>query len=199
MKVLVLESHPGVAHDAELALAERGHAIVRCDTTDRRYPCRGLAFGGECPLDRHVDVAVLAQELGTSHIEHGALCAARARVPVVELGTIRPAQRRPLSMWSYSTADNLLGECERAARDGSAHGEAVVGRLLETGVVWPVEVARGIVDVTVDRGENRLLMTIELSGSARSRRGEIVRAATEALRDFDTRAAVIDIAVRLLP
>ncbi len=199
MRVLVLESHPGVAHDAELALVECGHSIVRCDTPDRRYPCRGLAFGGECPLDQHVDVAVLAQEPGTPAMEHGALCAARARVPVVELGMGSPAHRQPLAMWTYSTPDDLIADCERAAHDGRVHAEAVVGRLLATGVLWPEEIARGIVDITVGREENRLLMTIQLSGSARSRRAEIVRAATEALRRFDPRPTVIDIAIRLLP
>lgn len=199
MRVLVLESHPGVARDAEMALTKCGHSIVRCDTADRTYPCRGLALGGDCPLDQHVDVAVLAQELGTTHLEHGALCAARARVPIVELGTNPPAQRQPLAMWTHSSADDLPAECERAAHDGRAHAEAVVGRLLETGVVWPEEIGRGVVDICVEREENRLLMTIQLSGWARSRRGEIVRAATEALRRFDPRPTVIDIAVQLLP
>ena len=199
MRVLVLESHPGVARDAEVALVQSGHSIVRCDTADRRYPCRGLAAGGECPLDEHVDVAVLAQELGTDHLEHGALCAARARVPIVELGTPPPTQQQPLPMWTHSSVDDLVPACEQAAHDGRAHAEAVVGRLLETGVLWPEEIARGVVDIAVERDGNRLLMTIQLSGWARSRRGEIVRAATEALRRFDTRPTVIDIAVQLLP
>jgi hypothetical protein len=194
----MLESHPGVGRDAELELLGAGHSIVRCDTAERRYPCAGLA-GGACPLDHHVDVAVLAQEVGTTHVEHGAVCAARVRVPVVEVGTFQPTPHQPIAMWSYSHPDDLLEECERAASDGRAHAEAVVGRLLETGVLWPIEVERGIVALTVGRADNRLLMTIELSGSARSRRAEIVRAATEALRRFDPRPPVIDIAVRLLP
>jgi hypothetical protein len=195
----MLESHPGDGHDAELELIGAGHSIVRCDTADCRYPCRGLAEGGECPLDQHVDVAVLAQEPGWNHLEHGALCAARARIPVVEIGTFRPTQRQPVTAWTYTTPADLLDECERAARDGRAHAEAVVGRLLDTGVLWPVEIERGVVAITVERGESRLLMTIELSGSARSRRNEIVLAATEALRRFDPRSTVIDVAVRLLP
>jgi hypothetical protein len=39
-------------------------------------------------------------------------------------------------------------------------------------------------------------MTIELADSVRDRQTEIVRAASQALRDFDRRPAVIDIAVR---
>lgn len=194
----MLESHPGVGHDAEHELVGAGHSVVRCDTADRRYPCRGLAPGGECPLDRHVDVAVLAQELGSAHTEHGALCAARARVPVVEVDC-SPPTRPPLAMWTFADGDDLLDECERAAHDGRAHAEAVVGTLLDTGVLWPVEIERGIVTITVERQEQRLLMNIELSGSARPRRTEIVRAATEALRRFDSRTSVIDVAVRLLP
>jgi hypothetical protein len=199
MRVLMLESHPGVGRDAEHALTDAGHSIVRCDTADRCYPCVGLAPGGACPLDQHVDVAVLAQELGSAHLEHGALCAARARVPIVEVGTMDPVRQQPIATWTHSTNGHLLDECERAARDGRAHAEAVVGRLLDTGVLWPIEVERGIVAITVERQENRLLMTIELSGSARPRRSQIVRAATEALRRFDSKPGVIDIAVRLQP
>jgi hypothetical protein len=39
-------------------------------------------------------------------------------------------------------------------------------------------------------------MTIELADSVRDRQIEIVRAATQALRDFDRRPDVIDVAVR---
>ena len=95
MRVLLLESHPGVANAALARMTEACYTIVRCDTADRRSPCRGLAAGGECPLDEHVDVAVLVQEIGTCHVEHGAVCAARSRVPVVELDGAGIPQRGP--------------------------------------------------------------------------------------------------------
>ena len=85
MRVLMLESHPGVASGAVARLLDAGHTIVRCDTADRQYPCRGLVPGGECPLDQPVDVAVLVQEADTGQVEHGAVCAARSRIPLVEV------------------------------------------------------------------------------------------------------------------
>jgi hypothetical protein len=179
-------------------MTEAGHTIVRCDTADRRSPCRGLVAGGECALDEHVDVAVLVQEIGTCHVEHGAVCAARSRVPVVEVDGAGIAQRFPLTSWTSVAGPGLLDECERAAHDGHAHAQAVEDRLVVLGVVTPAELdpLDGTVAIAVRRGANRLRMTIELADSMRDRRTEIVRAATQALRDFDPRPAVIDVAVR---
>jgi hypothetical protein len=199
MRILMLESHPGVANAAVAKLTEAGCTIVRCDTADRRSPCRGLAAGGECPLDEHVDVAVLVQEVGTHHLEHGAVCAARSRVPVVEVDGVDVAERFPIRSWtSASASSDLIDACEKAARDGRGHAEVVKDRLVVLGVVTLAELEEpaGMVAIAVERGANRLRMTIELADSMRDRQTEIVRAASQALRDFDRRPAVIDIAVR---
>ena len=198
MRVLMLESHRGIANDAVAEMTEAGYTIVRCDTSDRRVPCRGLAAGGECPLDEYVDVAVLVQEIGTCHVEHGAVCAARSRVPVIEVDRADIALRLPIASWTATAAPRLLDECERAAHDGSAHAEAVEGRLVELGVVTPAELDQpdGTVAIAVTRGANRLRLTVDLADSMRDRQTEIVRAATQALRDFDRQPAVIDVAVR---
>lgn len=198
MRVLLLESHPGVATAAVTRLTEAGCTIVRCDTADRRYPCRGLASGGECPLDEHVDVAVLVQEIGTHHVEHGAVCAARSRVPVVEVEAADAATGAPTMSWTIPVGTDLLDACAQAARDGRGHTRAVTARLVELGVVTPAELGRpgGTVAIDVTRGSNSLRMTIELADSVRDRENEIVRAATQALRDFDRRPAVIDVVVR---
>lgn len=198
MRVLMLESHAGVANAAVGRMTEAGYTIVRCDTADRRSPCRGLAAGGECPLDEHVDVAVLVQEMGTCHVEHGAVCAARSRVPVVEIDDGDIAPRLPITSWTAVAGPGLLDECERAAHDGRAHAQAVGDRLVVLGVVSSAELDQpdGTVAIAVERGANRLRMTIELADSVRDRQTEIVRAATQALRDFDRRPAVIDIAVQ---
>jgi hypothetical protein len=194
----MLESHPGVANVAVTQLTDAGHTIVRCDTADRRYPCRGLAAGGECPLDEHVDVAVLAQELGTIHVEHGAVCAARSRVPVVEVDGIDVAKRYPITSWTAVAGSDLIDECERVAHDGRAHARMVRERLVVLGVVAPAELAcpGGTIAIDVKRGANALQMTIELAESMRERESEIMQAAKRALRDFDRRSPVIDIVVR---
>jgi hypothetical protein len=194
----MLESHPGVASAAVTRLTEAGATIVRCDTADRRFPCRGLVAGGECPLDEHVDVAVLVQEIGVQHVEHGAVCAARSRVPVVEVDGPDVASWFPVRSSTAVAGTDLLDACEAVARDGSSHAQAVKDRLVVLGVVTPAEFAcpGGSVAIDVTRAANHLRMTIDLADSVRDRETEIVRAAAQALRDFDRQSAVIDVAVR---
>ena len=114
----------GVGASAVATLTEAGHTIERCDAADRRYPCRGLAGEGTCPLDDYIDVAVLAQEPGVEYLEHGAVCAARGRVPVVEIDPAHAHLRLPASVWTSATGSDLAEVCERAAIDGTAHARA---------------------------------------------------------------------------
>ncbi len=202
MKVLMLASRAGgLANGAVDEFTAAGHEVVRCDTPDGRYPCRGLAAGGECPLDEHVDVAVIVPELGTYDVEHGAICAVRNRVPVVVFDPADAGTSDPLMSWTTAAGPDLLDECERVAHDGRAHAQAVVDRLVLLGVVAPAELQHpdGKVGIAVQREANRLWLTIELADSERDRQAEIVRAATQALRDFDRRPAVIDVTVRSAP
>jgi hypothetical protein len=143
-------------------------------------------------------VAVLAQEPGVDYLEHGAVCAARGRVPVVEIEPARGNLRLPASGWTSVAPSNLVEECERAARDGSAHTRAIVDRLVALGVVTrdEFEGEYAPLAIAVERGAGRLLMTIELGDRNRNRKADIVRAATQALRDFDPGVPVVDIAVR---
>jgi hypothetical protein len=71
-------------------------------------------------------------------------------------------------------------------------------RLVALGVVSPSELARpgGTIAVDVERGPSLLRMTITVAESARQRETELVRAATQALREFDRRSPVIDVFVR---
>jgi hypothetical protein len=201
MRVLVLESHPGVAADAVTQLSGAGHQIVSCEPDDGHAPCRGLAAHGTCPLDQPVDVAVLVQEVGVSGLPPGAVCAARDRVPVVEVDPIGVATRTPINGWTTASGSDLLAECTRAAADGRAHVQAIVDRLVTLAVVAPAEVrsAAPTIGFEVERGSDRLRLTIRVADAARERAGEIVRAATQALREFDRHAAIIDVAVRALP
>lgn len=198
MRILMLESHPGVGDHAAAKLTAVGHTIERCVAGDRRYPCRGLSGEGACPLDEYVDVAVLAQEPGVDYLEHGAVCAARGRVPVVEIEPAHTNVRLPASVWTSAAGPDLAEECARAARDGSAHARAVANRLVALGVITrdELEGKDATLTIAVERGTNRLLMTIGLGDQTCDRRTDIVRAATQALRDFDQRVPMIDIVVR---
>ncbi len=196
MRVLMLESHPGVASDAVAELTRAGHTIERCSTPDRRFPCRGIAGAGDCPLDGHVDVALMARDPGDSHLEYGAICAARSRVPVVALSAA--AWDGPEIPWSTVTDEHVTEACERAASDGGAHAAVVAARLVALGVVAAAELAAPLPDVAfaVDRRGPRLQMTVTLTEPVRGREDEIVRVGAQALRDYDRQAAVIDVVVR---
>jgi hypothetical protein len=194
----MLASDRGVADHAAAELMGAGHTIVRCATTDQRAPCRGLEPGGGCPLDEYVDVAVLVPERGTDRIEHGAVCAARSRVPVVEVDSPDAAARTSTTLWRYVSVSDLLDECAVAAHDGGLHAQAVGDRLVALGLIAPedLEGPHRTIAITVDRDVNRLQLTLELADTMRDREREVIRAGTQALREFDRRAAVIDVAVR---
>jgi phage baseplate assembly protein W len=201
MRVLMLESHAGLGSDVVARLTAAGHSIVRCDSTDRSFPCRGIAPDQGCPLDEPVDVAVLAHEPGLLDVEHGALCAARQRIPIVE---VAPSRFEPVaSVVSVTTVDgeDIVAVCEQAANDGRVHAAAVIGRLLQLGVATSEELDpdRGTVGIEVVRSGSRLRLMVVLDLSVASRETEIVRAAQQALRAFDRQTRVIDVTVRQRP
>jgi hypothetical protein len=138
---------------------------------------------------------VLAREQGVDHLEHGAVCAARSRVPVVEIDPSNANLGFPTLAWTTVAGRGIVDECKRAARDGRAHAHAVADHLVALGVVTRDELAvpDAPVAIAVERDGNRLELRIQLTDSTRDREGEIRRAATQALRDFDPHAAVIDI------
>lgn len=89
LDVLVIESQPWVGEAAARTLADAGHRIHRChDEGDTGYACVGLGRGAECPLDSHIDAAVLVRaDRGAPPTPHedGVRCALRSGVPVVEV------------------------------------------------------------------------------------------------------------------
>lgn len=196
MKVLVVEAHPGGADAAKAALAAAGHTVVGCETPEPHAPCRGLATVGVCPLDGHdIDVAVVhhtGRDLAVS--ERGALCAARARVPVVVDGDYR----RSVSFGpgTFVAGVDLVDACAAAAQSGMAHAAAVRRDLLCSGVIEPDDVAgaRPRVGFTVDREPKRLRLTIALP-EGDVRKANITKAAAEALRRYDATASVIDVVI----
>jgi hypothetical protein len=74
----------------------------------------------------------------------------------------------------------------------------VADRLVGLGVIAgeDIEGTDATLAIAVERSTSRLLMTIELGYDQSHRKTDIVRAATQALRDFDPGVAVIDIVVR---
>jgi hypothetical protein len=201
MRVLMLESHAGLGSTVVERLTAAGHSIVRCDSPDRSLPCRGIAPDQGCPLDESVDVAVLVQEPGLHDVEHGALCAARQRIPIVDVASARFEPASPLAAVTTTGDADVVTVCEWAASDGRAHVHAVIRRLLQLGVVTADELdhERGTIRVEVVRSGERLKLIVELDPTAASRETEIVRAAEQALREYDRQTRVIDVTVRPRP
>jgi hypothetical protein len=194
MRVLLLESEIGAAAGTDAVLTEAGHQVLRCDTVTGA-PCRGLDDGGACPLDGDgVDVAVLVHRHGALQpSEHGALCAARRRVPVVSTGYLGGGT--PLGNLARPAGVDLVAACEAAARDGRRHAEAVRRDLVALGVVAASDVEPdGPCAVDVRREPKRLAMTLRLPAGDR-RESAMVKAAAESLRRYDPMVPVIDVRV----
>jgi hypothetical protein len=194
MKVLVLESHRGASTTASALLEGAGHTIVRCDGR-HGSPCRGLDDDGDCPLDGDdVSVAVVAHAGGSlAPAEHGALCAARRRVPLVSTGYL--GGETPFGGLASASGADLVARCEEAARSGGRHADAVRRDLLGLGVIGADEVGdSGAVQITVERSPRRLELTLRIPAGDQRQAG-VVKAATEALRRFDPHVPVIDVRV----
>ena len=94
------EATIGAAETLEAA----GHRPHLCSVGPDPFPCDGLADPGRCPLNRHMDVALLAQS-GTAEplgSVPGVTCALRARVPLVEQGPTGPGD--PYAPWLAAPA-----------------------------------------------------------------------------------------------
>jgi hypothetical protein len=162
-------------------------------------PCVGLRDGGVCPLDAaDLDAAVLVRlgaELRAG--EHGAICAARHRIPVVVSGDVIDAG---VPVAETSAIVDLPAAVERAAESGTGHASAVVRELLSLGVIARHEVDSEApsVAVQVERSARRLLLTIWLREDD-PRSAEIARASGQAVRAYDRHVPVIDVVLRVFP
>lgn len=90
LDVLLIESHVGAGDASAAALLEAGHRIHRCHHAgDSAWACVGLSDPSRCPVNGHIDAAVLARGPGVegpTPAEDGVRCAIRSRVPVVGVG-----------------------------------------------------------------------------------------------------------------
>lgn len=119
LDVLVVESLPRAAAAAAEALTAAGHTVHRCyDDGVPGFPCYAVAGPGACPLDHHVDVALVVRrrvDPRPTVFERGVACALRAGVPVVEQG---PDLLDPFAPWieqRLTDRDDVVDACRRAA------------------------------------------------------------------------------------
>ena len=85
--VLLLESGPDAGDAAVERLTAGGHRVHRCYADAEATRCAALEDRGRCPIDDHIDVAVLVRqtlEPVPTPRESGVACARRAHIPIVE-------------------------------------------------------------------------------------------------------------------
>jgi hypothetical protein len=91
MRILLVADDTDDALAVEQTLSAEGHVVESCND-EFGGPCRGVDHLQVCPLEGHVDLAVIARSgnvrrgLG----EMGSVCASRHRVGVVEIDPSEP-------------------------------------------------------------------------------------------------------------
>jgi len=122
LNVLVLQTDARTADPAVEALEASGHRVHRCHDEDARgFPCRGARDRSACPLDGHIDVALVSRRGVRPHpteLETGVTCAIRAGLPIVEEGTDLLDPFAPWVTKRVSTAAQTPQACVDAVEAG---------------------------------------------------------------------------------
>lgn len=195
MQVLVVESHLGASQGLSRELHRRGHDVLRCsDDEHQRAGCKALDADAGCPLDEGtVSVAVDVRRSyhpGPRPLEQGAVCAVRARVPLVVAGS---AVDSPLESWATTVVTGdapAVADAVEAVDGGLApQHQRVVDEALEA--LLPGEGASAV----VQRGEDRIRVEMSLPRHLDDAQAEAVAVrVVAALRRFDRQTSVIDVA-----
>lgn len=136
MRLLLIESTPGNAIALSKQLSADGHDVVHC-SDDKGSPCRGAEHHAQCPLERHVDLAILARQPESAHTlaEMGSVCANRHRVPLVVIDPMQAESELPSVEVAGAIANRAVESAyEAAVRRELSHLPTVieVRRLADT-------------------------------------------------------------------
>ncbi|MEY4174564.1 MAG: hypothetical protein RI900_1729, partial [Actinomycetota bacterium] len=163
-------------------LQAEGHEVLSC-RDERGGPCRGVARHHDCPLEHHVDMAIVAREPGSAHTLHemGGVCAQGHRVPLVEVNP-------------FDLADGL---------PSVAVASALATRRVEEGYSAAVRAAITSLPAMVDvrREADRIHATIQIPAGAADRPAMTYAAdrARAAIREHDPFVSCIDVSVVTYP
>jgi hypothetical protein len=195
MRVLVVESHLGASERLKGELTRRGHEVLACHEDQHvRHGCKAVDPDAGCPLDeRNVDAAVDVRRSyhpDPRPLEQGAVCAVRARVPLVVAGTSTDS---PLEPWATSVVVGDVPAIVEAveAIEGSIAPmhQQVVDEALDA--LLPGEGATAI----VRRGEDRIHVDLSLPSHLTSIEAERVAVrVVAAVRRFDHTTSTVDVA-----
>jgi hypothetical protein len=118
LDVLIAESHPHTAADAESVLLDAGHRTHRCyDPESWGFPCKGLLKRDGCPIDRGMDVVLLARRRVAptpTSLENGVICAIRAGIPVTEQGSVALDPFEPWITSRFDRKADAVEACQEA-------------------------------------------------------------------------------------
>lgn len=201
MRILLTESAPGAAAEAEQLLREAGYDISFCHPghLPDDEGCVVLRGIGHCPLRTDGDVALVvdvrsedAPALPTAR-EFGACCAVRQLVPLVVAGPVDPE----LFPWSQAAAfcgpGELAGVCERLTRPVEATLRADAERVARD--TLRANGYGGDVDVAVTGAAGSTAVFIHVRGpsddAARAEAASMVRRALSGRRDLDGIVTVV--------
>ena len=124
LEVLLIESRPGVTdHTADL-LEAAGHRVHRChEPGEPGFPCKAVVDTETCPVDAHVDVALVVRPRiapRPTSMEDGVSCAIRAGLPVVEQGTDVLDPFAPWVTRRVHRDEDVVAACEQAVEFADA-------------------------------------------------------------------------------
>ena len=183
MRILLVadDVDDGLAVDA--ALTADGHDVSSCND-EFGGPCRGLDHIEACPLEHHVDLAVVARAANTRRGlgEMGSLCATRHRVGVIEIDPGQP---------SGESIAGLHAQAERGICH--AYERTIIEALRTSGESEGV-----FITVARNRGEVRVMVSADAGRSARMSSSDVAALADrvrDATRRHDRFARSIDVSV----
>lgn len=202
MRILLLESAPGVGTSTSEDLTADGHDVVRCHAPDRpSFPCLELESPGACPLGNEpaVDCAVVvhASTSEPTASEGGVSCALRHNVPVVARAWSGPS---PFDGWAVPVGGAGVVAACRTAIDAGLASEVrplvdEVHRLLEAAGHPPAD---HDVSVSIRRTAGRTRVEVVLPADAPVDHGTVATRVHARYGEgrHPGSAAVVDIAVR---
>jgi hypothetical protein len=182
MKLLLIESTPGSATAIEADLVAEGHDVLSC-TDEHGGPCKGVQVHRHCPLEAHVDMAILTRHPGSPHTlaEMGSVCARRHRVPLVEVDPSEVADDLPTVAIAAALANR---------RAEAAYATAVRHELGHLPALVDVRREKDLVHVNVQVPASMASPTHMSAVADRSR---------HAVREHDPFVRAIDVAVVSYP
>ena len=182
MKLLLIESTAGDATAIGAHLTAAGHDVFAC-TDAHGGPCRGVTRHADCPLEQHIDLTIVARDpaAARSLAEMGSVCAARHRVPLVE---VDPRQ-----------IDDELP----SVRVASALAKRTTELSYVTAILEELSHLPALVDV--DRTPSRIHVSVQVPASqdTQQKLSAIADRARHAVRQHDPYVNCIDVSVVCYP